>query len=55
MALDQGNFIKDISIKENDILALQIPNFETMMISSIIREVAKEFDTNGDIFTSKEN
>lgn len=50
---EQENFIKNIQkcIKENGILALQIPNFETMMIANIIREVAKEFDTNGDIFT----
>lgn len=29
---------------------MQIPNFEEMMIASIIREAAKAFDRNGDIF-----
>lgn len=51
---DQENFIKNIrrSIKENGMLALQIPNFEAMMISDIIKEAAREFDTKGDIFTN---
>lgn len=51
---DQEDFIKNIrkSIKENGMLALQIPNFDAMMISDIIKEAAREFDTNGDIFTT---
>lgn len=51
---DQENFIKNISksIKENGILALQIPNFEAMTIAGIIKEAAREFDTRGDIFTA---
>lgn len=51
---DQEKFIKNIRncIKENSILALQIPNFETMRIAGIIKEVAGEFDTNGSIFTN---
>ena len=54
---DQENFIKNIRkcIIENGILALQIPNFEPMMIAGIIRESAKEFDTNGDIFTAMQD
>lgn len=54
---NQENFIKNIRkcIKENGILALQIPNFEPMLIAGIIRESAKEFDTNGDIFTAMHN
>ncbi len=54
---DQEKFIKNIRkcIKENGILALQIPNFEPMMIAGIIRDTAKEFDTNGDIFTNMRN
>ena len=49
---DQEKFIKNIRscTKENGILALQIPNFEAMKIAGIIKEVAKEFDSNGDIF-----
>lgn len=51
---DQEKFIKNIRncIKENGILALQIPNFEPMMIARIIKETAKEFDSNGDIFAN---
>ena len=49
---DQEKFIKNIRscTKENGILALQIPNFEAMKIAGIIKEVAKEFYSNGDIF-----
>lgn len=51
---DQEKFIKNIRncVKENGVLALQIPNFEAMMISDIIKEAAKEFDSNGDLFTN---
>lgn len=51
---DQEKFIKNIQncITENGMLALQIPNFETMIIANIIKEVAKEFDISGDIFTN---
>ena len=51
---DQEKFIKNIRncIKENGILALQIPNFEPMMIARIIKETAKEFDSNGDFFAN---
>ena len=54
---NQENFIKNIRkcIRENGILALQIPNFEPMMIAGIIRESAKEFDVNGNIFTAMHN
>lgn len=54
---DQEEFIKNIRkcIKENGILALQIPNFEPMMIAGIIKETAKEFDSNGDIFANMQN
>ena len=54
---DQEEFIKNIRncIKENGILALQIPNFEPMMIAGIIKETAKEFDSNGDIFANLHN
>lgn len=50
---NQEEFIKNIRtcIKENGVLAMQIPNFETMMIANFIREVAGAFDSNGDIFT----
>ena len=54
---DQENFIKNIRncIKENGMLAMQIPNFENMRMAGIIREAAKDFDTNGSIFINMNN
>lgn len=54
---DQEKFIKNIRncIKENGMLAMQIPNFENMRIAGIIRETAEDFDTNGSIFTNMNN
>ncbi len=50
---DQEKFIRNIhgGIKENGMLAMQIPNFETMRIAQIIRETAAAFDSEGNIFT----
>lgn len=49
---NQEEFVRNAKelLKENGTFALQIPSFEEMKISELIKETAKEFDKDGKLF-----
>lgn len=52
---DQESFIKNIKtcVADDGIIAMQIPDFDNMEISKVIKRVAKEFDPTHTLFSDK--
>lgn len=54
---NQEEFIKNTKelLNDNGVFAIQIPCFEEMMISKIIKEIAFEFDKDNRVFSNMKN